>query len=96
VERSRHCRGENDRGWKADLDFVCQQRSWRRLLEGAYGNDAPAADRTAAWTDAEWRTALRLRRESGDWSDALGPPPGAPGCRVPAHLLVAPISGAAA
>jgi uncharacterized protein YdaU (DUF1376 family) len=37
VERSDHCRGQNDRGWKADIDFVCQPKSWRRLLEGFYG-----------------------------------------------------------
>lgn len=37
VERSPHCRGENDRGWRADIDFVCQPKSWRRLLEGFYG-----------------------------------------------------------
>lgn len=40
VGRSPHCRGANDRGWKADLDFVCQPKSWRRLLEGSYGDDA--------------------------------------------------------
>src|SRR5690606_15607023 len=34
VEQSKHCRGENDRGWRADLDFICQPKSWRRLLEG--------------------------------------------------------------
>lgn len=39
VARSRHCLGGNDRGWRADLDFVCQPKSWRRLLEGFYGDD---------------------------------------------------------
>jgi uncharacterized protein YdaU (DUF1376 family) len=41
VERSPHCRGENDRGWRADIDFVCQPKSWRRLLEGFYGGSDP-------------------------------------------------------
>lgn len=36
VEASPHCRGSNDRNWRADLDFVCQAKSWRRLLEGSY------------------------------------------------------------
>jgi hypothetical protein len=40
VELSRYCRGDNDRGWRADLDFVCQPKSWRRLLEGSYGAGA--------------------------------------------------------
>jgi hypothetical protein len=44
VERSSHCRGENDRHWRADLDFVCQPKSWRRLLEGSYtGGEAATA-----------------------------------------------------
>lgn len=40
VSRSKLCRGDNDRGWKADLDFVCQARSFTRLREGSYGADA--------------------------------------------------------
>lgn len=40
LAKSRHCRGDNDRRWKADLDFVCQAKSFRRLLEGFYGDDA--------------------------------------------------------
>lgn len=34
---SPHCRGKNDRKWRADLDFVCQVKSFTRLLEGFYG-----------------------------------------------------------
>jgi hypothetical protein len=29
--------GENDRGWKADLDFLLQPKSFNRILEGSYG-----------------------------------------------------------
>jgi hypothetical protein len=32
------CRGDNDRGWKADLDFLLQQKSFTRLMEGSYDN----------------------------------------------------------
>lgn len=28
--------GQNERGWKADLDFVLQQKSFTRLMEGSY------------------------------------------------------------
>lgn len=49
VERSPHCRGENDRGWRADLDFVCQPKSFNRLIEGAY---APKGAGGAQVTDA--------------------------------------------
>jgi uncharacterized protein YdaU (DUF1376 family) len=36
MERSAFCRGENDRGWKADFDFLLQPKSFTKLLEGAY------------------------------------------------------------
>lgn len=54
------------------------------------------SDRISAWGDAEWSAVLRIWRTSGEWGDEVGPPPGSPGCRVPAHLLVSPVPGAAA
>lgn len=36
VEASPLCLGENDRGWRADLDFVCQPKSFAKLREGSY------------------------------------------------------------
>lgn len=36
IERSSFCRGENDRGWRADFDFLLQPKSFARLIEGAY------------------------------------------------------------
>lgn len=33
---SAFCRGENERGWRADLDFLCQPKSFNGLLEGKY------------------------------------------------------------
>lgn len=41
VEVSPHCQGRNDRGWRADIDFLFQQRSWNRLMEDSYA--APRA-----------------------------------------------------
>lgn len=35
--------GENDRGWRADLDFVLQQSSFTKLMEGAYDRSKPAS-----------------------------------------------------
>lgn len=37
VERSPFCRGENDRGWKANLDFLLKPAKFTGLLEGTYG-----------------------------------------------------------
>lgn len=31
-------RGENDRKWRADIDFLLQEKSWNRLTEGFYDN----------------------------------------------------------
>jgi hypothetical protein len=44
IERSAFLRGRNDRGWRADLDFVLQPSSFTRLVEGGYGNGAHAED----------------------------------------------------
>lgn len=92
VARSPHCRGENERHWRADLDFVCQAKSWRRLLEGFYGDDAPATVATAPlaeWTPDRWRAALEWFEESGRWGAAWGPKPTEPGCRAPKEILAA-------
>lgn len=39
---SPHCCGENDRGWTADLDFLLQPKSFRRLREGSYDARRPS------------------------------------------------------
>lgn len=36
LERSPFLRGENDRNWKADFDFLLQPKSFTKLIEGAY------------------------------------------------------------
>ena len=36
MERSAFLRGENDRGWKADFDFLLQPKSFTKLIEGYY------------------------------------------------------------
>lgn len=36
IRGSPFLRGENPRGWKADLDFVLQKKSFTRLMEGSY------------------------------------------------------------
>lgn len=60
VERSAHCRGGGDRGWRADLDFVADPKNFRRLREGFYGDDAPAeaASRSAWLGPPEVRAAV--------------------------------------
>jgi hypothetical protein len=58
LEESAFCRGANDRGWKADLDFILQPSSFWRLVEGRYSNvrdhqAQPAAGKSAAEIFAE-------------------------------------------
>jgi uncharacterized protein YdaU (DUF1376 family) len=83
VERSSHCRGENDRGWRADLDFVCQPKSFQRLREGFYGGDA------ATETAPDWENFLATWRATGRWPKSLGPPPDHPETQVPETLRAA-------
>ncbi len=53
VEASPHCTGVNDRGWKADLDFLFQAKSWNRLLEGTYDH-RPAANQNNRGGRRDW------------------------------------------
>lgn len=94
VSVSRHCRGENDRGWRADLDFVCQAKSWRRLIEGSYGEDAepprPQADGGGVVDDDPWRRRVGEFQRNGYWNRLdWGPAPGKPGCTVATEILEA-------
>lgn len=64
VENSPHCRGENDRSWRADLDFVCQAKSWRRLLEGSYAGPDHITGPPVARVDSDL-AARQLARLQG-------------------------------
>lgn len=46
MANSSFCCGENDRGWRADLDFLCQPKSFNGLIEGKY-DDRVAKQSTA-------------------------------------------------
>jgi hypothetical protein len=45
LERSAFLRGNNDRGWRADLEFVLQASSFAKLHDGAYGDDGATPHR---------------------------------------------------
>lgn len=62
LEASPMCRGENDRNWRADLDFVCQPKSFQRLREGFYGN-APADGSSAEPAPAIFDGPAELREQ---------------------------------
>lgn len=37
IRGSPFLRGQNERGWKADFDFILQDKSFTKLVEGSYG-----------------------------------------------------------
>jgi len=41
LSKTPFCCGENDRGWRADLDFLCQQKSFVKLMEGGFDSHPP-------------------------------------------------------
>lgn len=91
VERSRFCTGENERKWKAGIDYVASPSGFLKLIEGQWASDrevtgpAVAVDADTIWSDRLKRHTDSRGRfwRAADW----GPRPGADGCRVPAHLL---------
>ena len=46
VENSTFLTGCNPRGWKADLDFMLQESSFTKIMEGSYRRTKPKDDRT--------------------------------------------------
>ncbi len=71
---------------KADCGAPAMQR-W--LSEARYSDWMPDAESSSAggWSDERWAAVVALNREEGWWTADLGPPPGQPGCQVPAHLI---------
>lgn len=59
----------------------------RQIRDRKVGQTKPQAT-VDTWGDDEWRRAYRLFRAEGVWGDNMGPRPGEPNCRVPAHVLV--------
>ncbi|RAK68796.1 hypothetical protein DJ019_01935 [Phenylobacterium kunshanense] len=66
------------------LHIWLKDRAWEPWVGGV------ETDRAASWTESEWSIAMRIWRETGTWGEGIGAPPGQPGCRVPARLLVQP------
>jgi len=46
LERSDFCLGKNNSGWRADLDFILQESSFTKLMEGTYDNTNTATSKT--------------------------------------------------
>jgi uncharacterized protein YdaU (DUF1376 family) len=86
--------GSDGRCFRADLTFICQARSFNRLIEGGYGEDveAPQAERPVLEEapDAAWRRRVMIYRKNGHWNRLeWGPAPGKAGCTVAPEILMA-------
>lgn len=65
VEASPLCRGDNDRGWTADLDFVCQPKSFNKLREGSYApKSKPGTGPPRSTTPAPMSPELQAARRA--------------------------------
>ena len=68
VEGSEFCRGKNDRGWRAHLDFLLQSNSFMGLIEGKYGGE-PSAKTGEEFCSDDWPNTrflvTRYRSEKG-------------------------------
>ena len=53
------CNGNNDRGWTADIDFLCQPKSFNRLLEDFY-------DKTPQKQESDLVKISRLANEASN------------------------------
>lgn len=91
--------GRTERGFRADLEFLCQTKSFQRLIEGYYadtkgstgrtnGNGAHAPPELESFTEQDWVKRVNFARRKQLWSRLeWGPRPNEPGCLVPAHLI---------
>jgi hypothetical protein len=78
--------------------FIPYPASW--LNAGGYFDEpddgaepAPAAIDPRSFTDDKWQRCLKYFSDTETWvANAWGPKPGEPGCLVPSHLLLAPVS----
>lgn len=60
IARSLFCCGENDRGWKADFDFLVRRDTHLKVLEGKYDNRANPLSAPGSKTQGNAEAARRF------------------------------------
>ncbi|MDZ5448616.1 hypothetical protein [Labrys sp. ZIDIC5] len=88
--RSPLMRGENDRGWRASIDFFLKPSSFLRLIEGNYDdkrrNSGSVIPRTPQDQEKGWANQLTLWKR-GSWNGYWGPEPLQPECIIPPEFV---------
>lgn len=69
IEKSKFLTGGTDAGFRADLDFVCQAKSFGKLHDGGYGNGRHTAKAPAATSKSVFAHPPKERDE--DWQDEI-------------------------
>jgi hypothetical protein len=83
-----------------DKQFIKAPSVW--LNKGSYldepdgGEPAPVIRDPRSFSDADWQKRLKYFQDSETWMPAWGAKPGDPGCLVPPHLILTPISSTGA
>jgi DNA-binding transcriptional regulator YhcF (GntR family) len=65
--------------------------SYLNAVEGG-GEPVPAPIDPRTFTPEQWQRRLGPYNGNGAWSESWGPKPGEPGCLVPSHLILTPVS----
>jgi len=90
VAKSKMLRGMTEIAFRADLTFLCQRKSFQKLIEGGYGNGACASDARwsvpsgshasrpdwSSWDDNEWQHQIEKHGVEYWPVDKLAGPPG--------------------
>jgi hypothetical protein len=81
-------------GKPSSTDYIKKPANW--LRDGGYDDGQRSEPRPlpidpSAFSDEQWRKRLACFRNEKTWLD-WGPEPGKPGCLVPSHLLLTPVS----
>jgi hypothetical protein len=61
LEGSKFLRGESDRGWKANIDFLLKDANFTKLMEGSY--DAGGNSKQGSWAEAAKRYMERHKND---------------------------------
>jgi hypothetical protein len=60
--------------------------------DGGGGEPVPAPIDPRSFRDDQWRRRLQHYADKSEWGENWGPKPGEPGCLVPSHLILTPVS----